>query len=243
MKTILKLSIFCLILFSLRSFAQDKTEEIQAKIEQTFVEGILNLQASASNQTTAYQELDYLFVAIKKGSSGNLSNNKQSGKFTLNPNETKKLSEININIQPKDALKVFLYIKDEQSQKLIAKDSLEINPKNFDKKLGKVDETDLFELKGLTIDDTKTKIGKDFYDLFYLTYSQLPEKYSNSITISELPNSGRGSQISIVLEDRTLYSFISSPNEDYLSEQANYSMKIIADYNQKKSLIKNEFKY
>lgn len=244
MRSFLK-SIFILLIlpFFSAEAQQDSAKTVTSRIESKELEGILNLKATATNHSQAYKELNYLFVSIKKGASGNLSNNKQSGKFTLNPDETKTLSEINVNIQKNDALKVYLFIKEEETQKLISKDSLIINPGDFQQKTVQANEKQLFELKGLTIDETKTKIGKDFYDLFYLIYSQLPKKYNSAVTINELPTTGRGSQINIIMEDRTLYSFISNPNEDFLNEQAKYAMKILEDYNNKKALLKNEFRY
>lgn len=236
--------ILLILIFTIQNInAQEDTSNITSKIESNFTEGQLMLKATATNHSDSYAELNYLFVSIKKGGSGNLSNNKQSGKFTLKPDETKMLSQISVNIQKNDAVKVFLYIKDEQTDKLLSKDSLEINAKNFETKISQVNEDEIFELKGLTIDQTKTKTGKDFYDMFYLEYSKLPEKISNAVTISELPTMGRGSQISLEIEDKTLYSFVANPNEEYLAEQANLSMKIILDYYRKKSLIKNEFRY
>lgn len=243
MKTLYNILLFLSIFAIQKIDAQQENQNITSKIENTFSEGLLVLKATATSHSDSYSELNYLFISIKKGGSGNLSNNKQSGKFTLKPDETKILSEISVNIQKKDAVKVFLYIKDEQTNQLLSKDSLEINAKNFESKISKVNENEIFELKGLTIDETKTKTGKDFYDMFYLEYSKLPEKISNAITISELPTMGRGSQISVETEDKTIYSFVANPNEEYLAEQANLSMKIILDYYRKKSLIKNEFRY
>jgi hypothetical protein len=50
------------------------------------------------------------------------------------------LSEINVNLEKKDALKAFLYVKDEETQKLIAKDSLELNGDLFRKKIAGIEE-------------------------------------------------------------------------------------------------------
>ncbi|WP_332018977.1 curli-like amyloid fiber formation chaperone CsgH [Kaistella sp.] len=243
MKILTPIFFFLLVCSIQQIKAQQEKSEISSKIESNFIEGQLTLKATASNQTTAYRELNYLFVSIKKSKSGNLSNNKQSGKFTLKPDETKTLSQMSVNIQKNDALKVFLFIKEEETDKPVSKDSLEINANMFQDKITNINENEIFELKGITIDQTKTKVGKDFYDLFYLEYSKLPEKISSVITIDETPTMGRGSQISIGLEDRTLYSFIANPSEDYLSEQATLSVKIILDYYRKKSLIRNEFRY
>ncbi|MCW4452323.1 curli production assembly/transport protein CsgE [Kaistella sp. BT6-1-3] len=243
MKILTPIFFFLLVCSIQQIKAQQEKSEISSKIESNFIEGQLTLKATASNHTTAYRELNYLFVSIKKSKSGNLSNNKQSGKFTLKPDESKTLSQMSVNIQKNDALKVFLFIKEEETDKPVSKDSLEINANMFQDKIKNINENEIFELKGITIDQTKTKAGKDFYDLFYLEYSKLPEKISSVITIDETPTMGRGSQISIGLEDRTLYSFIANPSEDYLSEQATLSVKIILDYNRKKSLIRNEFRY
>lgn len=242
MKT-LKMICSLFLLFVIQFYFGQKDNPISSKIESNFVEGLLNLKATATNNSDSYTELNYLFISIKRGNSGNLSNNKQSGKFSLKPDETKVLSQMSVNVQKNDALKVFLYVKDEQTGKLLSKDSLEINGAKLQSKMSSVNEDEIFELSGLTINDTKTKIGKDFYDSFYLEYSKLPKKISNAITITELPTMGRGSQISIETDDKTLYSFIANPNEEYLTEQANLSMKIILDYYRKKSLLKNEFRY
>lgn len=230
-----------IFLFALVDGQEDK--KVNARIENSILENQIKLKAVITNNTPVYKELNYLLISIKKGNSGNLSNNQQSGKFSINPNEVKVLSEINVNLEPKDALKAFLYVRDEETQKLIAKDSLEINNDLFKKKTAKVEEDAVFELKGLTIDETKTKVGKDFYDIFYLQYSQIPDKSSGAVTISELPLRGTSGQISIQIDDKVIYSFMTNPNEDYLKEQLAASLKYIKEFNAKKNLIKNEFIY
>lgn len=235
--------ILCSFIFLSVLISGQEDKKINAKIESKIMEGQINMKAVVTNNTTIYKELNYLLVSIKKGNGGNLSNNQQSGKFSINPNETKVLSEINVNLEKRDALKVFLYVKDEETQKLIAKDSLELNNDSFKKKVSKVEEDVVFELKGLTIDETKSKVGKDFYDFFYLQYSQLPDKSNSAITISELPGRGTNGQINIEIDDKVVYSFMTNPSEDYLKEQLTNSLKYIKEFNAKKNLIKNEFIY
>jgi len=230
------------IFLSVMIYGQDDKKVI-ARLENSLLENQIKLKAVVMNNTAVYKELNYLLVSIKKNSDGNLSNNKQSGKFSVKPNEVKVLSEISVNLEPKDALKAFLYIRDEENQNLIAKDSLEINNTFFKRKAAKIEEDAVFELKGLTIDETKTKVGKDFYDLFYMQYSQLPDKSSGAVTISELPLRGTSGQINIQIEDKIVYSFMTNPSEDYLKEQLAASLKYIKEFNVKKNLIKNEFIY
>ncbi|WP_255814105.1 curli production assembly/transport protein CsgE [Chryseobacterium sp. MA9] len=243
MKLLYSLSLSTFFSFlSVWTYGQED-KKINARIESSLLENQVILKAIVMNNTPVYKELNYLLVSIKKGNGGNLSNNQQNGKFSVNPNEVKILSEISVNLESKDALKAFLYIRDEETQKLVAKDSLELNSDLFKKKTAKVEEDAAYELRGLTIDETKTKVGKDFYDLFYMQYSQLPDKSSSAVTITELPLRGTSGQINIQIEDKIIYSFMTNPAEDYLKEQLVYSLKYIKEFNAKKNLIKNEFIY
>ncbi|WP_265427926.1 curli-like amyloid fiber formation chaperone CsgH [Chryseobacterium sp. YIM B08800] len=243
MKSFYSLLVFLFLMLLPSSTFGQEDKRIIAKIENETLEKQLKIKAIVTNNTPTYVELNYLLISIKKGENGNLSNNKQSGKFSINPGETKSLSEINVGLENKDALKAFLYIRDEQTQKLISKDSLEINQNFFNKKISQVEKEDAFELKGLTIDDTKTKVGRDFYDMFYIQYSQIPDKSTSSIKISELPARGTSGQINIEIDDKVIYNFITNPSEDYLMEQLAYTLRYIKEYNIRKNLIKNEFIY
>lgn len=234
--------IFFFLFISVMGYGQEE-KLILAKIESESVEKQLSIKAMVINQSETYQELNYLLIAIKKGKTGNLSNNRQSGKFTVNPSESKQLSQMNIGMDEGDALKAFLYIKDEESGNLIAKDSLEINQDFFNKKAENVEKETAFELKGLTIDETKTKVGKDFYDLFYIQYNQLPEKSSSAIKILEMPTRGTSSQMNIEMDDKVIYSFVINPSEEFLKEQLGNTLYYIREYNARKKLIKNEFMY
>lgn len=224
------------------SYGQED-KRIVARIEKEVIEKQLKIKALITNNTSTYQELNYLLISIKKGVGGNLSNNKQSGKFSINPNESKSLSEMSVNLEKQDALKAFLYIRDEQTQKLLAKDSLEINEDFFKKNISVVEKEEAYEISGLMIDETKSKIGKDFYDLFYIQYNQNPDKSNSAITITELPARGRSGQINIQIDDKVIYSFMTNPSEDYLKEQLDFALRYIKDFNSRKNLIKNEFIY
>lgn len=230
------------IILSVFTYAQDD-KKIVAKIEKEVIEKQLKIKALITNNTSTYQELNYLLISIKKGAEGNLSNNKQSGKFSINPNESKSLSEMSVNLEKQDALKAFLYIRDEQTQKLLSKDSLEINQDFFKKNVSVVEKEEAYEISGLMIDETKSKIGKDFYDLFYIQYNQNPDKSNSAITITELPARGTSGQINIQVDDKVIYSFMTNPSEDYLREQLDFTLRYIKDFNSRKNLIKNEFIY
>ncbi|WP_177205410.1 CsgE family curli-type amyloid fiber assembly protein [Halpernia frigidisoli] len=90
------------------------------------------------------------------------------------------------------------------------------------------------------IDNTKTKFGKDFFDLFYTQYSQLLKKYDFIITITEKPSLNQKGQILIDAEDKNVYGFIMNPNEEFLSSQVYNLLKILNEYNNRKDLIDRE---
>ena len=216
---------------------------VQAKIVMSQNGEMINLKATGTNNTRVFEELNYLLISVKQGPTGNISNNKQQGKFVIKPGESKMLSETNINLKSTDQLKVYLFIRDEQKNKLVSKDSLEISSTNKNEGLSQEASEELEMFKGLVLENTKTKVGRDFFDFFYSQYSQLPEKYNFIINITEQPVRGQRGQIIIESDDKLLYSFITNPNEDYLKAQANALLNILKEYNQKKTLINKEIMY
>lgn len=238
MKTLI--TFLVLFFFPLHAFSQTE-ERISGKIISENNEGMLHLTAISTNESPTYQELNYILVSVKKGKSGN-SSNKQGGKFSLAPGETKTLSESKINLAKKDALKVFLFLRNEETGKTIAKDSLQINAEEFQSQISYIPEENL-ELSGLTIDETRTRMGQYFYEAFFRKYMQLPTKYSGAITITELPSIGRNSMITITKEDQPVYSFQVKPDEEKLEEEANRTLSYIQEAERKKKMLSSEFKY
>ncbi|MGA9213125.1 curli-like amyloid fiber formation chaperone CsgH [Kaistella sp.] len=238
----MKTLIAILVMFSLVSkISAQKNSGVAGKIITNNNDGLLKINAVVINNSNIFHDLNYILVSVKKGKSGN-SSNKQSGKFSIQPNETKTLSEVNINLAGNDALKIYLFLKDEETDRLVSKDSLEINPKNFNTDVTYIPDGNI-ELTGLTIDDTKTRIGQLFYDSFFKKYNQIPKKNDGTVIISELPTFGRSSRIFVSIDDQIIYSFISKPDEESLEAEANIALDNLADYISQNSLRNKEFKY
>ncbi len=232
--------IFFVLCFQVRAQSWDG---IQARIEHTIQENQIQINGIAVNQSSTHHELTYLLIVIKKGGvNNNLSNNKQGGRFAVGPSETKGLSQMNVNLEPGDALKAYLYIRDEQDQNLVSKDSLEINHSQLSPVQQETRIRRTSELSGLAIDETKSKVGKDFYDIFYMQFNRLPDN-DTAVTIEEQPARGSSGQINIKIDDRIIYGFMTNPSDEFLREQAEIALKYITDYNTKKKLIRNEFQY
>ena len=238
MKTLL--TILLLSFFAKKTSAQPNTGVI-GKIVTENTNELLKIKATVTNTSEVYHNLSYILVSVKKGKSGN-SSNKQSGKFNIQPSENKLVSESTIRIAKKDALKVFLFIKDEESDKVISKDSLELNPNDFNTNVSYIPEADL-ELSGLTVDDTKTRVGQAFYDLFFRKYNLFGRKFSGTITISELPSVGRGTRIMISQNDQMIYAFQSKPDDEYLEAECDKTLALLLEFEKRNRLKNREFKY
>ncbi|AZI68038.1 hypothetical protein EIB71_10325 [Kaistella daneshvariae] len=237
----MKTLIAILLMVSLSNITSAQKKHVDAKILTENHEGMLKIRAVGTNSSDLFLNLNYILISLKKGKAG-MSTNKQSGKFSLKPNETRTLSETNLNLQKDDGLKVFLLVKDEESDKLVAKDSLEINSSNFNSEVNYIPESAL-ELEGLTVDETRTRVGQMFYEFFFKKYNQLPKKFSGTITVAEFPTLGRSTRISVSMDDQMVYIFNATPDEEAINAEAEKALANLVAYISNNSLRDKEFKY
>lgn len=93
----------------------------------------------------------------------------------------------------------------------------------------KINEVEI-EIDGLLVDDTKTKSGKDFYDLFYNNW-MAPSKAKNySITVSEKPFRLTSTMISVSINDNMVYQSILQPRQDIIESQTEEAIGITQEY-------------
>ncbi|MBK0404736.1 hypothetical protein I5M27_17210 [Adhaeribacter sp. BT258] len=84
----------------------------------------------------------------------------------------------------------------------------------------KAENTLSFEIDGLLIDETITKTGHDFYDIFYSSWDA-PEQVTNyTVRILERPLRGRGFQIIVSVNDVEIIEENLQPRYDMLEEAA-----------------------
>lgn len=70
------------------------------------------------------------------------------------------------------------------------------------------------EIDGLLVDDTKTKTGKDFYDLFYGNWVAPSGAKNFTITISEKPFRLTSTLIVVSINDTPVYQSVLQPRQD-----------------------------
>ena len=235
----MKPCVFLVVVLVFSSINAQLNKHVIGKINILSADNLVTVEAQAENEEPIYKdELFYSLLALKKSVHGNYSSNRQSGNFSLKPQERKKLSEIKLNIEKGEELKVFLFIK--HNNVLVAKDSVFIFASkniNYEKE---VEKANGFELKGIVLESVITKVGKDFYDYFYQTYLVSGNKHPFIINIKEKPYFGYSSIISIEVDDKLIYEFFSKPEEDYLKSEVHAALQKINQYaKQRRRLFKN----
>ncbi|MEM6967730.1 MAG: CsgE family curli-type amyloid fiber assembly protein, partial [Bacteroidota bacterium] len=90
--------------------------------------------------------------------------------------------------------------------------------------------SDAIEIDGLILDETRSKIGRDFYELFYNRWSPPMGARDFSIIIKELPSRGIGARVAIQVNDNVvLYRFL-QPRGDIVEQEANISISYVKRY-------------
>lgn len=126
MKIFIHYKLLVLLLLSSISYSQITNTVVKAKIEREEIEGKLKISSTAENLSDILQSLTYKLTVIRKSNvNDNQSSNSQEGLFTLDPSETKKLSETQLNIEKDVEIIVMLLFYDENKQ-MIGKDRIVI---------------------------------------------------------------------------------------------------------------------
>jgi curli production assembly/transport component CsgE len=86
------------------------------------------------------------------------------------------------------------------------------------------------EIEGLIVDQTITKLGHDFYDLFYTRWEAPPKITEFTITLEERPGRGTNTLISMVVNDIPLMEMPLQPKYELLEEGVNEALNIAAGF-------------
>jgi curli production assembly/transport component CsgE len=86
------------------------------------------------------------------------------------------------------------------------------------------------EIDGLIVDETITKIGRDFYDLFHQYWEPPVQAKNFTILIKELPARGTGALIQISANDELLFEQHMMPRYDIIQEIAVYAVALTTEY-------------
>ena len=91
-------------------------------------------------------------------------------------------------------------------------------------------ESSLTEINGLVVDESITKVGRDFYEVFYSKWEAPKSQVSYTIFIKELPQMGQGSLVSVYMDETELFSQPVQPRYDVIEAVAEYAVALVSSY-------------
>lgn len=89
---------------------------------------------------------------------------------------------------------------------------------------------DGIEINGLVVDETITKVGRDFYELFYQYWEAPPSSISYSVFVREQPLNGLGSKITVHVNDTEVFSQALQPRYDVVEAASRYAVRLVQNY-------------
>ena len=225
--------IFLLSTYSLN--AQIYNAEVEAIIDIDNSGELMEITGSAFNKTEITQSIHYVLSVIKTSNNSNRSKNDQRGRLVLQPLEKANLSKTTINSNEKDQIIILLLVYD-LDDNLIGKDRIVINEKEpkalQDSELEegynsdvKASTEDGVVLKGIVLEDTKTKPGRDFYTMFYATYMANNINGKKIVSIKELLAIGSNTKIEVKVGETVVFEFFVRPRQEYLKTMTDVAIR------------------
>ena len=216
-------------------------QEVAATIQLSIQENsFAKISGQAFNKSEISKSLSYRLAVIKKGISGQ-SNNEQKGRIVLEPGQKKGLSKSTVNLNEKDTTVILLLIYEDE--KLVGKDRKVIHglkdlgdinqafsPKKDEKEDLKETKEDGIVLKGIVLQETKTKAGTDFYNFFYSKYLENNIDGKKIVIIREELSIANTTKIKVLVDKEVVAEFIVNPRSDYLKSMADSCIRRVYNY-------------
>ena len=195
------------------------------------------LRARCINLGSTALELSFSLRLQRQDGQGNTAQGSQQGTFVIAPQEEKVVTEQQVNVAPGSILVVYLSLSNQEGN-VISRDSLmRIFPRRVDRdsirnpqqkaptsgenNLRGNDPSLLLDVGGFVIDETRTRAGRDLYDLFYSRWLAMENVQGDyTIRFEELPFRGLNTIIKIYLNDSLLHEQVIQPNFEFLDQLA-----------------------
>lgn len=84
----------------------------------------------------------------------------------------------------------------------------------------------MMEIDGMVHDETRSKVGRDFYDVFYTHWASPPDTYNFSIHIAEQPSPSLGTIIYVKVNDTETFRMRIQPRYDFIQQAGKYAVKL-----------------
>ncbi|WP_224487934.1 curli production assembly/transport protein CsgE [Robertkochia flava] len=243
--------LLCCLLIS-EGTAQESLSDVQAKIDLESSDRFLRITAFATNTTEISQSLKYTLSVVKTDANGNRNKTDQQGFFILEPQEKKTLAGTTLNTTEEDRTIIFLLIYKDGS--VIAKDRIVINGFEGEDELqpiiverekltGEAPQqapADGVVLRGVVVEDTKTRPGNEFYQMFYSQYLANNINGERIVKITEQIAMGRSTKIQVLVDQDLVMEFFVNPRQEYLKQMADQAVYRVRRYFQNLQTKKNQ---
>ncbi|MCB0547816.1 MAG: hypothetical protein KDD19_09510 [Phaeodactylibacter sp.] len=227
--------VLAMVILSAGSLAgQGLEEEAALQGELTYVlEGNeLVLTAQAQNTTANELIINYDFILSGTDNNNNAVSNNQDGQAKIGPEENKTLVSVRIALEGLKEFEAVLLLYYEDI--LMDADTLAYSAEKQQQEPEEQFEEDIsqevdyegqesgFELGGFVIDNTRTRAGRELYDLFYSKWEAPAGAGDFFIKLEEFPGRGRITRLVAWLDDDKIVEANLQPNYDYLEGLADY---------------------
>jgi len=92
------------------------------------------------------------------------------------------------------------------------------------------DENLNIEIDGMVMDETLTKVGRDFYDMFYSSWVAPKNAKNYTIKIKEMVLPGLANQVTIFVDDNEVFKQKIQPRYDILEQMSKYANQMTLRY-------------
>lgn len=231
--------------------------QVEAKIDIQTETVLTKISFSAYNKTTIKKSLRYKVLIVKKSNNNSSQEQFEDEQFfVIEPGERKNISTTSIAIE--EAQRTIIFILIYENDKVIGKDRVVINgfegeddmkprvvhENELAPKIASDQPQDVNLLTGLVFESTKTKPGRDFYQMFYLAYTANNINGSKIVKVDEVLAIGGNTQMKIFAGDDLVVQFFLNPRTSYIKEMVDQSILRVNQYFlQNKAIQQNTIQY
>lgn len=91
----------------------------------------------------------------------------------------------------------------------------------------------MLEIDGMVHDDTRSKVGRDFYDVFYSYWQSPPDAHNFTIRVSEQPSPNLGTTILVEVNHTETFKMRLQPRYEMIQEAGKYAVRQTFNHLQK----------
>ena len=206
-------------------------------------EGGARLEVWAENLSSRERAMSYELRLERQDESGNISSSVQGGSFSLRSQELKLVCTSAVNRAEKDYFMAHLRVY--ESARLVASAYQAEGQRLFgnlppaaQEKVKTRQEEEASSAEVLVVDQTRTRAGREFYDLFYDAWQTPPGVGDYIIRIEELPFRGIATWIRIFIDEEQVFEYALQPQAQYVEELSRVAVATVSGAIEQRELTK-----